>query len=274
MKDLRNYIDSYELTESLLFESEEIINETFIRDFANWLGSKSGSKIAKIKNFWGDLKNFGKDTKAAFDGMLASLLDERNKKENKKEKQELIDKAENVDEFYKAGIEYVKKNSENDEMLKDSTFIYTTLLVKTMATEKKDEETLKFINPIFDKIPEDAKKHAAEVKKEIVDNKGKETTTEETPKEEIEKKVEKVITNNDELLGSLAKEVGIKNIDKLKEFVSDKLNLGNNGEKVNDEVILGTCIMVCGAYRTQDPDTIEKIAKRLNSTSSELLENI
>ncbi len=340
MKDLRNYIESYEINEELLKSDLDIemIDEG--------LGLIKG-----IKDLWKTVTKdvIGKKTRAAIQAFLVTVANDKNGILLDSDKEKLIEGTKDIDKYYDDLVKIIEKYKKTPEAIKDPVFIYACLNVKEIAEEKlenlfnekdnikyqikdKTKKDLKFafkrlsygVGNIVDdlekiyknaKIPQDiykkytsglqladsildnisvedknaAKKARKEAEQEIKTStlKPEQTTSssQETPQEEkeVKKEVTNVINGNSDILGDLTKKAGI-DPKKLRSYVVKQLQWvkGEDGkfqknkteEEIGKETILGTCVMVCGAYITQDPEAIERIAKRLNTTADELLKNI
>ena len=287
MRTLIDYIYDWkqkQITEEMFVESEVImINEgTFLKKLANWLGGLGGKLTAKIKEYQNDLVDFGKNVQTAFNGYVANTVNDKSlPKETTQKNLELITSAK--PEEIPAKVVEIYNNNKNDAKFKNSpATAYLYLYALEIAKEKGDTENQKTLQEAFDSIPNDIKKQAAEnLKSERSNNVPDEKQTEEKPTETGEQqtvdpqkepeKVEEIVdkvAENDKIT-ELAKEAQIKDIEKLKDFVTQKLK--DTGKEFNEETVQGLLVMICNACKDQDFKKVEPVASELNIKISDIL---
>ena len=290
MRRLTEYIVDWkqkQITEAMLFESEMymITEGTFLKKFANWLGSLGGKMTAKIKEYQKDLVDFGKNVQTAFNGYVAnSINDDSLPKETAQQNLEIITSAK--PEEIPSKIAEIYNNNKNDANFKNSpTTAYLYLYGLEIAKEKGDAENQKILQDAFDSIPADVKKKAAEnLKAERAENvpdkpeeakpeenkpaEGQETVDPKKEPEKVEEIVDKVA--EDDKITELAKEAQIKDIGKLKDFVTQKLK--DSGKEFNEETVQGLLVMICNACKDQDFKKVEPVAASLDISISDILD--
>lgn len=295
MKDLRNYIDLYELNNYLLEGLDENpfdinINESGIGDF-----------FKNIFNRWrtmSGLDRLNKQTRASIQAYLLTSMDSENGIILPKDKERLLKNSEDVEKFYTEVKDLVNKYKNIKRAYSDSSFIYACVALKQLAEDKLKEdpknkeykETLNTVDAILDNIPADDKEAAIEsrkkMEKEVKQEKEKETSSNTDVPQKTPSSSEGTPDKTGETTDGGSKETTVtepavkSNVkkDPLAELIEqaqiDKDKLATEvyalaGDKSKwklddaDNVILGLSSIICGAILIQngstDADTSNKV---------------
>jgi len=286
MKTFKEYISNVRfISEVMLYESETdmIVEGSFLKKLANWFGSTAGKITNKLREYQNDLVNFNKNVQTAFNGYAANSINDKSL--SKETTQKHLDTITSVKpEEIPAKVVEIYNDNKNDPKYKASpSMAYLYLYALEIAKEKGDTENQKTLQDAFDSIPTDIKKQAAEnLKTERSENKKNEEQTslnnsessnsEQTinPKEEPEK-VEQVVDKvaDEDEMTKLAQECGIKKLQELKEFVTQKLK--DSGKEFNEQTVKDLLVIICNANKAQDLNKLKEISQANNLTVEEIL---
>lgn len=281
MKTLQNYI--YE--ESL--DNDILITEGFWKK----LGSLFGFSTKKLSN---SMKGWKDDIKTGFatgQYLAVKSKDSKIKKAAEEQAKAAEESQEKLLQATKDNVELLAKTIKNQKFPHYALQQYRQL--RDLSKELKDEEGQKlaesFKKTIDNQWPDDLNKLEKEVEKEkgkvakVVlnkddnkDEKGEEKGEEGSKEEkEVKKQAETETTNtikeNIDLFKQLAKAANI-NGEGLRDYVSKyiltrnadgKLKTKEEIEKISDDEVLATCIIVCGAVMTNNNDTFARIVKAI-----------
>ena len=169
-----------------LHDNEMIIESTVFKRLADKIGSAFGEVVAKYDNAKKDLANFSKNTKNAFNSTVISMSDDPAVSD--KFKTDVVDSIVDTPKDKAKSIqrlkEIVMKFKDNKNYLESNSYVYTLKMLKSLAEEANDEDTVKLVDEILDKVPEDKKKENTKPEGETVS------------KEEVVKKTNNSVLND------------------------------------------------------------------------------
>lgn len=169
-----------------LHENDIITESTVFKRLADKIGSAFGEVVAKYDNAKKDLANFSKNTKNAFNSTVISMSDDPAVSD--KFKTDVVDSIVDTPKDKAKSIqrlkEIVMKFKDDKNYLESNSYVYTLKMLKSLAEEANDEDTVKLADEILDKVPEDKKKENTKPEGETVS------------KEEVVKKTNNSVLND------------------------------------------------------------------------------
>lgn len=256
MKTLTEYIELYK--EPNLLEEEELIDESRISDLAD----KVGTKVGKITGLWNDIKNFGRDSRAAYQKMLLSLTDKKNEILSEEDKKKLIENIKDVDGYYSSLVDIMNRYKNVRDAYKDSSYVYAVVNVQQIAKKKKDKKTYRTATAILDNIPAADKKSAIDsvekAKQSIGGNDGNgNTPTDKTGAgEQKQEEIVKKTVEKDEI----KKVAEPANIDtkELADYICQIIIPSDDDYDIIQDQAVALAEIICGMATLQNNEKIKK----------------
>jgi len=252
MKTLTEYIELYK--EPNLLEGEELIDESRISDLAD----KIGAKVGKITGLWNDIKNFGRDSRAAYQKMLLSLTDKKNEILSEEDKKKLIENIKDVDGYYSSLVDIMNRYKNVRDAYKDSSYVYAVVNVQQIAKKKKDKKTYKTATAILDNIPAADKKSAIDsVEKAKKSIGGNDTLTDKTSTgEQKQEEIVKKTVEKDEIQ-SMAEPANI-DTKELADYICQIIIPSDDDYDIIQDQAVALAEIICGMATLQNNEKIKK----------------